>query len=813
MSGRTPKPRTWIACASALLALASASATVAASGDAAPAGGPHERAPVDAPAPPATKPVGMRMTPQVARGVFISTQVNVGTDGLDIVGDAANEPSIAIDPGHPLRMAIGWRQFDNVASNFRQAGVAHSRDGGWTWTVNDPLDAGVFRSDPVLDADAEGAFYYYSLMSDYTCQLFKSLDGGATWLPPIDAYGGDKAWMAIDRTGDIGHGNIYFAWDNFGCCGENWFTRFTDGGNTFAGPVPIPEGPIWGVTAIGTNGEVYVAGRRVSTNTRFVVAKSSTIADPAAPLAFDFATEVALDGRHVYAPGWGPNPGGLLGQVWIAVDHSTGPTRGNVYLLSSVNNINVISDPLDVHFSRSTDGGLTWSPAVRINHEPPELGAWQWFGTLAVAPTGRIDVIFNDTRNFAPAMTSELHYTFSNDAGETWAESVPISPPFDPWVGYPNQNKLGDYYDMVSDTLGADIAYAATFNGGQDIYHLRIDHFDCNGNGVSDLTDIVAREAEDCNGNWVIDACELATAHTSESALAAAIPIPDGDSNGITHTILVDRHGTIMDLDVHLVIDHAANSDLNIELSHRGTAINLIDRPGMPAAGSNGLAGTGYDIVLDDEGAGGPIESIVSIGPVLSPPGYQPNQALAGFDGQTPLGRWTLRIVDAAPGATGQLDSWSLHFVLAPNDCDADGNPDDCEVDCQSNSVPDDCELSSGSSADIDSNGVPDECDPDCNINGFPDGHDLAVGASIDCNVNGVPDECESLGGGDYNGDGSTDIDDLAGLVLCLAGPDATPDSLSAECIALCLAALDLDADGDIDLMDFAGAQRVFVSD
>src|SRR5205823_3771957 len=59
-------------------------------------------------------------------------QVNVDTSGQNIPGDAANEPSICIDPHNPNRMAIGWRQFDTVASGFRQAGVAFSRDAGRT---------------------------------------------------------------------------------------------------------------------------------------------------------------------------------------------------------------------------------------------------------------------------------------------------------------------------------------------------------------------------------------------------------------------------------------------------------------------------------------------------------------------------------------------------------------------------------------------------------------------------------------------------------------------------------------------------------
>ena len=49
-----------------------------------------------------------------------------------------------------------------------------------------------------------------------------------------------------------------------------------------------------------------------------------------------------------------------------------------------------------------------------------------------------------------------------------------MSASFDQSLGYPNQNKLGDYYDMISDNAGVSVAWAATFNGEQDVYFLRI---------------------------------------------------------------------------------------------------------------------------------------------------------------------------------------------------------------------------------------------------------------------------------------------------------------------------------------------------
>ena len=67
-------------------------------------------------------------------GAFMSYQVNVDANGQNIVGDAANEPSITVDPTDHNKMAIGWRQFDTVSSNFREAGWAYTANGGISWT-------------------------------------------------------------------------------------------------------------------------------------------------------------------------------------------------------------------------------------------------------------------------------------------------------------------------------------------------------------------------------------------------------------------------------------------------------------------------------------------------------------------------------------------------------------------------------------------------------------------------------------------------------------------------------------------------------
>jgi hypothetical protein len=406
---------------------------------------------------------------------FFTIQVNVDEDGQNIVGDAANEPSIAIDPNNPNNMVIGWRQFNTVNNNFRQAGYAFTTDGGDSWTFPGVIEPGIFRSDPVLDYDNEGNIFYNSLTvsgEDYLCDVFKSTDGGMSWDEGVFAQGGDKQWMTVDRSGGPGDGNLYAFWTAaYSICPPNNFTRSADNGASFQNCVLIPGNPFWGTNTVNAEGALYIGA---FLDEDFVVIKSTNAQFPGSTIVWDYIQPVDLGGFiSSFGGDESPNPSGLLGQTSIAVDKSGGPTQGNIYLLCSVFRWSPY-DPLDVMFAKSTDDGSTWSDPVRINDDPSN-SAWQWFGTMSVAPNGRIDVIWLDTRDFPGQVYSELYYSYSTDAGESWLENEPLSESFDPHVGWPNQEKMGDYFHMISDETGANLAWANTLNGEQDVYYGRIE--------------------------------------------------------------------------------------------------------------------------------------------------------------------------------------------------------------------------------------------------------------------------------------------------------------------------------------------------
>jgi hypothetical protein len=402
---------------------------------------------------------------------FTSYQVNVNANGLNITGDAANEPSICVDPTNGNKMAIGWRQFNSVASNFRQAGWGYTTNGGMSWTFPGVLENNVFRSDPVLGSNDVGNFFYLSLLQSFFDNMWRSLDGGQSWTNIAPARGGDKQWFTIDRTNSTGHGFQYQSWSTDG---NNYngrqFTRSTDGGFTWLNPINIPNSPAWGTLDVDTNGNLFLVG--VNFNTGQIWCERSTNAkNGAVTPTFDQSAAVDLGGDiDLNEP---INPVGLVGQLFLAVDRSGTSTNNNVYILASVLPTGFTTGS-DVMFVRSTNGGQTFSAPHRINDDPVNHDKWHWMGTLAVAPNGRIDVMWLDTRNAANNTDSQLFYSYSFDGGNTWAPNVQVSNSFDPSLGYPNQNKMGDYMTIVSDNTGGNVAYCATFNGEEDVYYVRV---------------------------------------------------------------------------------------------------------------------------------------------------------------------------------------------------------------------------------------------------------------------------------------------------------------------------------------------------
>ena len=169
--------------------------------------------------------------------------------------------------------------------------------------------------------------------------------------------------------------------------------------------------------------------------------------------------------------------------------------------------------------------------------------------------------------------------------------------------------------------------------------------------------------------------------------------LPDDNASGVSDTITVPDSVTITDVDVALQVTHTWVGDLCVTLVHQptGTTVDLIQRMGEdpPAEchpdGPFGCGLDNFDIVLNDGGAGGPIED-QCVANLSSPPGYVPNNPLAAFNTLDSAGDWTLTVSDNADADFGSFDNWALIITvgdgagpcdtLCPWDLDGGGGVD-----------------------------------------------------------------------------------------------------------------------------------------
>lgn len=109
----------------------------------------------------------------------------------------------------------------------------------------------------------------------------------------------------------------------------------------------------------------------------------------------------------------------------------------------------------DVWVWRSGDGGVTWDQPVRANDTAPGDGTSQYLPRLAVAPAGRLDVLYYDRRGDPANVMNEVSLQSSFDRGRSFSSSVTVSDrPFSSLVGFGSERDLPD--------LGSRLALLST---------------------------------------------------------------------------------------------------------------------------------------------------------------------------------------------------------------------------------------------------------------------------------------------------------------------------------------------------------------
>ena len=344
----------------------------------------------------------------------------------DTTNQVQNEEQIVMNLTDTTNLVAVWRDF---RLGYRQVTYAYTYDGGLTWEqdlFSEPQY--IWDSDPGLTVDTAGNFYAVILSYNSTYEpnglfVYKSTDGGATWSGPVTVINGipgvfeDKELIACDRSTGAYTNNLYVTWARFYTT-QILLCRSTDGGNSFVGPVSVSDynGVQWPVPAVGPNSEVYVAWVHYS--------PGSIRLDISTDGGQTFGSDITIQNVTFVS-------GSINGNIAVFsfpaldVDITGGSNNGYMYV-AYMDDASGYTDT-DIFFTRSTNGGSTWSQKIRINDDSQNNGCDQFHPWLTVTPDGDIIVVFLDRRLDSGNLLMDLYMTISTDGGATWSTNERIT--------------------------------------------------------------------------------------------------------------------------------------------------------------------------------------------------------------------------------------------------------------------------------------------------------------------------------------------------------------------------------------------------
>jgi len=449
--------------------------------------------------------------------IFNKVGVNVDiTRDSDPLNRQQVEPTIAIDPANPNIIVAGAQDLRGVPEfGDRWHGYYRSVDGGLTWTstilpgfptdtseegLASPIHGYDFTSDPVLAFDNMGNVFYVGVAAKWSpimdaIFVAKYTNHGETYDSTVIVYASnqkfkfqDKPWIAVDTSGGKYNGNIYVAWSAFtGWAGTEqiMFSRSEDHGVSFSDPEIVSRPPnvssfnLWAAITVAPNGDVYVAWDSF-TWTSMGFKKFSIVMTKSTNGGKNFGPSIKVQ-EVVPLPIPLPN-----NQFRVLSLPTIGSDDNGVYVAWD----DFRTGDADILFSRSTDGGFTWTTPIRVNDVSTNH---QFFPAMSVSG-GNVHIAFYDSRNDPNGQLLDVYYAQSVDAGLTFQTNLRVTEvsfnpnivprTVQPGAAYPF---IGDYIYITSTSTEAHVIWTDNRNADptagdntgrldQDIFTAKITH-------------------------------------------------------------------------------------------------------------------------------------------------------------------------------------------------------------------------------------------------------------------------------------------------------------------------------------------------
>lgn len=356
------------------------------------------------------------------------------------------ETHMAANPRNP-RNLIGGSMVWSKETNLHTVVAYASFDGGETWSATLKFNDGLYHSDPAVAFDAEGTAYFLQITHPtgfeepkYYTHLYRSKDGGRSWLEPVIMPMLDRHFAAADDNPGKYQGSLYI---NGRTEQQVQVQRSRDRGATFDGGVQAFAQP---------------KGRRIAGIARMVVLSDSTLVIPfgdmelptpdveGSPGKPNAALKVvtSVDGGNTFSEPVTIAPraiGHMLtshsNHFNFAADRSGGPFKDRLFVAWSDSYSGGSqfsrkkSGGANILFSYSADKGKSWSKPILINddHLPSKLAdaPVHFQPVIAVNKDGVVGVMYYDRRNSTNNLDWTVRFSASLDGGETFLPTVQVA--------------------------------------------------------------------------------------------------------------------------------------------------------------------------------------------------------------------------------------------------------------------------------------------------------------------------------------------------------------------------------------------------
>lgn len=324
-----------------------------------------------------------------------------------------------------------------------------SSDGGVTWGPGRYICVcrnTKAQNDPQLAVATNGTIYA-AWLNDYNPGVVfsKSTDRGVSWSAPVSVKGkglsfSDKPILTISPGGQ----DVYIAWN----ASDSYMSVSHDGGATFAARVKTNSDSLYWFAeggVVAPNGNVFFSESAENQNATGQV-KLAVIRSTNGGTNW---TTTIVDTSEQQPACTVPNcPADFFAsQAGIGVD-------GGGKLMVAYTLSNVAGAPKDLYVRTSADNGTTWSARSEIGQNAGDAG----FPVIEGVGAGDFRVIWQDDRNGASSWNT--WYRRTTDGGATWSTAVRLS---DAASGAPYKNSngyafpYGDYFDLDVTASGTNV--------------------------------------------------------------------------------------------------------------------------------------------------------------------------------------------------------------------------------------------------------------------------------------------------------------------------------------------------------------------